>query len=361
MKIGILGSRGIPNEYGGFEQFAQYLSVGLADKGWEVWVYCSSSHPYQKDRWHGVNLIRCYDPEDKIGTAGQFIYDLNCIRDSRKRDFDIIYQLGYTSNSVWYRLLPDEPVIVTNMDGLEWKRSKYSHRVRKFLKYAEKLAVKSSDLLVADSEAIQKYLKHEYKSNAEFLPYGADFFYHPEPEQIKEYGVQPYGYYLLIARMQADNHIEEIIRGVLKSNSDKPLVVVGSVKNEFGKYLKKTYECEKILFQDGMFDAFRLNQLRYHSALYFHGHSAGGTNPSLLEAMASSALICAHDNDFNRAVLQQNAWYFFDENDVSEILNSGVENTKNHHFVCENLNIIKDKYNWTKIIDNYNKLFMKII
>ncbi len=145
MKIAILGSRGIPNIYGGFEQYAEYLSIGLAKLGFEVSVYCSSTHPEKAITYHGVKRILCNDPEGRIGTAGQFVYDLNCIIDARKRDFDIIYQLGYTSNSVWWWLLPKKSIIVTNMDGLEWKRSKYSSKVRLFLKYAERLAVFHSD------------------------------------------------------------------------------------------------------------------------------------------------------------------------------------------------------------------------
>ena len=134
MKIGILGTRGIPNYHGGFEQFAEFFASFLAEKGHEVYVYSSHLHPYKKSCFKGANIIHCYDPEDKIGTPGQFIYDLNCIMDSRKRNFDILLQLGYTSNSIWHRLLPKKPIIITNMDGLEWKRSKYNKWVRHFLK-----------------------------------------------------------------------------------------------------------------------------------------------------------------------------------------------------------------------------------
>src|SRR5690606_25316653 len=138
MKIAIVGARGIPNFYGGFEQFAEYLSLGLVQKGHDVTVYNSHTHPYQEPTWNGVKIIHCKDPEDKIGTAGQFIYDLNCIRDARKRDYDIILQLGYTSSSIWGWLMPRrKSIVTTNMDGLEWKRTKYSKKVQKFLLFAE--------------------------------------------------------------------------------------------------------------------------------------------------------------------------------------------------------------------------------
>ena len=142
MKIGILGTRGIPNQYGGFEQLAEYLSVGLVEKSFEVYVYNTHNHSYQEKTWNGVHIVHCFNPEKKLKTAGQFIYDLNCVRDARKRDFDILLILGYTSISVWGRLFPKKATIIINMDGLEWKRNKYAGRIRKFLFYAEKLAVK---------------------------------------------------------------------------------------------------------------------------------------------------------------------------------------------------------------------------
>ena len=116
MKIAILGTRGIPNYYGGFEQFAEFFSVYLVEKGHEVFVYNSHNHPFQEKIFHGVNILHQNDPEHKLGTFGQFIYDYNCIIDSRKRDFDIILQLGYTSNSIWCFRLPKKQIIITNMD-----------------------------------------------------------------------------------------------------------------------------------------------------------------------------------------------------------------------------------------------------
>src|SRR5689334_21791534 len=140
LKLGILGTRGIPNNYGGYERAASFLSVGLVKKGFDVTVYNSLNHPYQEKEWNGVEIVRCYDPEHRAGTAGQFIYDLNCIRHARARNYDVLLLLGYTSSSVWGRFYPKKTVIISNMDGLEWKREKYSMTVRKYLQYAEKWA-----------------------------------------------------------------------------------------------------------------------------------------------------------------------------------------------------------------------------
>jgi len=357
MKIGILGSRGIPNRYGGFEQFAEHLATGLAKKGEDVWVYCSGSHPHRHETWKGVNLIYCHDPVDIIGTAGQFVYDLNCVIDSRKRDFDIIYQLGYTSNSIWHRLLPKKTTVVTNMDGLEWTRSKYSVTAQAFLKYAEKLAVKSSHILISDSMAIKKYLEQKYRAASKFIAYGADVFENPDKDVLHQFKLAPFQYYLVIARLQPDNHLEETIQGVLQSISDKPLVIIGNTKNRFGRYLQKKYRHPQIQFMGSIFDKGLLNNLRYFSALYFHGHSAGGTNPSLLEAMACSSVICAHNNAFNSEVIQQNGYFFTKPMEISKIIETQQLNTGYHHFAHENLKIIRNRYNWAHIIESYHNLF----
>jgi glycosyltransferase involved in cell wall biosynthesis len=355
MRIAILGTRGIPNNYGGFEQLAQYLSVELVNRGHQVWVYNSSLHPYKESTFHGVSIISCYDPESKIGTVGQFVYDFNCILDSRKRNFDIILQLGYTSNSVWYKLLPKKSVIMSNMDGMEWMRSKYGKNTQKFLKIAEKWAVKSSHVLVADSIAIQKYLFNKYKVKANYIPYGATIFNTPNPEVLNFYALTKQNYYLLIARFEPENNLEIIIQGYLQSEKKMPLVIVGNTANNFGQFLQSQYRHPNIKFVGPIYDLDVLNNLRYFCALYFHGHSVGGTNPSLLEAMASYAPICAHNNEFNKEVLGQDAIYFKDPTDVMNGLN---QEFPFKDAVSANIKKIERKFSWPLIINGY-ELLMK--
>lgn len=175
----------------------------------------------KKKIWNGVNIIHCKDPEGRIGTAGQFIYDLNCILDSRKRNFDIILQLGYTSSSVWNWLFSKQSVIITNMDGLEWKRSKYSKLVQKFLLYAERLAVKYSDYLISDSVGIQRYLKNKYSVDSKYIPYGANLISDMDDSILKENNLITNSYNMLIARMESDNNIEIILQSVLESDTKR--------------------------------------------------------------------------------------------------------------------------------------------
>ena len=155
LKIAIIGCRGIPNFYGGFEKLAECLSVGLVTRGHDVTVYNSHNHPYQKKDFYGVRIFIVMIRNISLGTAGQFIYDWNCIQHARKQNFDVILFLGYTSSSVWGKFFPKKPVIISNMDGLEWKRPKYNFLTRQFLKQAEKWAIQYSDFYIADSFVIQ--------------------------------------------------------------------------------------------------------------------------------------------------------------------------------------------------------------
>lgn len=361
MKIAILGTRGIPNNHGGFEQFAEYFSVYLAAKNHDVYVYNSHDHPFQEKDFKGVHIIHCHDPESKVGTAGQFIYDLNCILDARKRNFDVILQLGYTSNSIWHQLLPKTSVIITNMDGMEWKRSKYSAKVRKFLKYAEKLAVKSSDFLISDSIGIQDYILEKYHRTSEFIAYGATIFKNPNNEVLAKYNVETNKYCIIIARLEPENNIATIVEGYHKSETPHSLIIFGAL-NDFGNKLQKKYSSDKrIQFVGANYNQEELNNLRFYSRYYFHGHSVGGTNPSLLEAMASNTLIIANNNIFNKSILEENALYFDNSEDIRSMMNNDSLFSQKDNFATKNIKKIEELYSWDIINSAYEDYILKKI
>lgn len=357
MKIAILGTRGVPNYYGGFEQFAEFFSVYLVQKGHEVYCYNSHNHPFQEKSFHGVNIIHQYDPEYKLGTFGQFIYDYNCIMDSRKRDFDIILQLGYTSNSIWYFLLPKNSIIITNMDGLEWKRTKYSKPVQQFLKFAERLAANSSDFLVSDSIGIQNFLDTKYQKSSTYIAYGAYPFDNPDESILKNYGVTKEQYNMIMARFEPENNLDMVLEGVALNEDKTPILVIGKHETKYGEYLKNKFKSHSnIRFLGGIYNLEHLNNLRYFSNLYFHGHSVGGTNPSLLEAMASRALVIAHNNDFNKGILANNSYYFSTAQEVKNILHT-IKKNDNLQLVQNNYDAIVNEFNWEKINGEYLQLF----
>ena len=300
MKIAFVSTRGIPNNYGGFEQFAEYISVGLVARGHDVTVYSPHFHPYKESSYKGVKIKHIYSPEKWMGSSvGSFFYDFSSLRDALKNEnFDIIYEAGYTSiipAYIWFNIKNRKnPIVVTNMDGLEYKRSKFNPLVQKFIFWEEKMAVKHSHYLIADNMGIHDYYKEKYRRDSKFLAYGADIHTDFNVDTLSEYDVTADNYYILIARLEPENNIEMAIQGYLKSNENgkKPLLIIGNTTTPHGKYLSGKYgHIDSVRFLGGIYNFKVLDDLRHFSSAYFHGHSVGGTNPSLLEAMAAGCFI----------------------------------------------------------------------
>lgn len=368
MKIAFVSTRGIPNNYGGFEQFAEYISVGMAQRGHEVVVYSPKFHPYQESTYKGVRIKHIYSPETWMGSSvGSFFYDFASLRDAlKKEDFDIIYEAGYTSiipAYIWFNVKKRKrPIFTTNMDGLENKRSKFSPMVRRFLDWEEKMAVKYSHYLIADNMGIHDYYKEKYGKESKFLAYGADIHDDFKAEYLEEFGLKSEEYYILIARLEPENNIVMAIEGYLhsKENGRRPLIVVGKTNTPHGKELVEKYGNERnVEFVGGIYDFKKLYSVRHFSKAYFHGHSVGGTNPSLLEAMAAGCFIFAHDNIFNRAVLKENAFYYPSADKVTEYLNriDTIAEGSKIQYTARNIEVIRNEYSWESLIDKHEKYF----
>lgn len=358
MKIGILGSRGIPNAYGGFEECAQQLAVRWVKQGHNVSVYNSHKHPYTEKEFQGVQIIHKYDPEHRFGTFGQFIYDLNCLIDARFKKYDVLLLLGYTSSSIWWRLYPRKTRIINNMDGLEWKRSKYNTRTQYFLKKAEKWAAHNCHVMIADAVEIQNYLNEKYKRGAVYIPYGAPIFKDGNPEMLEKYNVEPHEYNLILARLEPENNLEMMLNGIMHSNSKKVTLVIGNHETSYGEYLKSSFKDSRIRFVKASYNKPFVDNLRFYSNIYFHGHSVGGTNPSLLEAMGSQCMILAHGNRFNKEVLGEEGNFFLDATDVATAIDhldkkASIQKEK----AKLNKEKLKNKFNWNIISEQYMLVF----
>lgn len=367
MKIAILGTKGIPNNYGGYEQFAEFISTKLVERGHEVTVYNPSFHAYKENNFKGVTIRIAFSPEKWIGGAANIIYDHLCLRDALKQDFDIIYEAGYHSVALSLKFFNvkkrPRPVVVTNMDGLEWKRTKWSRPVQRIIKGLEKIAVEESPYLISDNTGIQDYLEEKYRKDSFYLPYGADPIDHFDNSLLSEYQVSPKEYFMLVARLEPENNIETILKGVQKAASPLPILVIGNHKTTYGEYLKSAYQNQKTRFIGGIYSKPKLDTLRFNAKAYFHGHSVGGTNPSLLEAMASRAFIWAHNNPFNRAILGIDAFYFGNEDDVTDLVGNAEQLTTLHSqgFISSNFSKIVDIYNWEKIVIKHENLFAYLV
>ena len=224
------------------------------------------------------------------------------------------------------------------------------------------MAVKYSHYLIADNMGIHDYYKEKYGKESKFLAYGADIHDDFNAEYLKEFGLKPEEYYILIARLEPENNIVMAIEGYLhsKENERRPLIVVGKTNTPHGKELVTKYGNEKsVRFVGGIYDFKKLDSVRHFSKAYFHGHSVGGTNPSLLEAMASGCFVFAHDNIFNRAVLKANALYYPTVEKVTEYLDNIDAIAENYKktFTTNNIKVIRNEYSWEHLVDEHEKYF----
>ncbi|MBC8266390.1 MAG: DUF1972 domain-containing protein [Flavobacteriales bacterium] len=363
MKIAILGTRGIPNNYGGFEQCAEYLSVGLTKKGHKVTVYSPDFHPYKDDEYKGVKIIRKSSPQQYLGSSvSNFLYDYYCFKDAAKKDFDIILELGLITASLSIIFINHRnKIVATNIDGLEWKRLKWSGFVQKITKALEKYGIKHSDYLIADNIGIQEYIRQEYGRNSKYISYGAVENLTPNPNCLSFYEIIQKEYLLTIARLEPENNLEIMFDGYIKSNCTIPYIIVGNHLTEYGDFLKDKYRNTGIKFLGGIYNKVDLDNLRHYSKFYLHGHSVGGTNPALLEAMAASCFIIAHNNQFNKSVLEDNSFYFDDANTLTNLLNNNALLEKKNQYTSNNLNKIKKVYAWENIVNQYESYFKTIL
>lgn len=354
IRIAIAGSRGIPNLYGGFEQCAQYLSIGLLRKGYEVTVFNSSEHSFQQDNYNGVNIEKVWCPESIMGSSAHFIYDWLCLKKSVSNKFDIVLELGYQSSApaIWFYGARGVKII-TNMDGLEWSRSKWGKFTRYITQICEKVAINYSDCIISDNEGIQEYFIDKYNKKSEMIPYGAELV-STKADKPLYMNLQHFEYHLIIARLEPENSIEVILDGYVNSNSKHKFIVVGSHQHKYAKSLLKKYRDTNIEFFGAIFDKSILDDLRNYALVYWHGHTVGGTNPSLLEAMAANAFIASIDNRFNNTVLKNNSIRFNDSRSVTNIIDNLEKHLVNRDaFIKNNILEIEKKYSWDTIVDMY--------
>jgi glycosyltransferase involved in cell wall biosynthesis len=356
--LAILGTRGIPARYGGFETFAEQLATRLAVCGVDVTVFCPSPSPKSDETYRGVRLKFVKFPS--LGKYSEMFWDARCFCVAR-HSFDVVYMLGLGGAfAAWVPRIFGAKVWV-NTDGVEWKRTKFTWAQRAYLMLAEALSVLFANRIVADAEAIGAYLRKRYPglNKIATIPYGAEIpTEDPDQRLIEEWGLTPEGYYLVVCRLEPENHVLEIIEGFEQSDSIFPLVVLGNVENP-NTYVRAllSKQSGRIRFLGTVYDKQKLAALRYYTRAYIHGHSVGGTNPSLLEAMACSNLVIAHDNPFNREVLGEAGLYFERRNQLSTMINAvSLADANFSERRKQAVPIIESRYSWDRIARAYLEL-----
>jgi glycosyltransferase involved in cell wall biosynthesis len=358
MRLAILGTRGIPARYGGFETFAEQLSIHLAARGIDVTVFCPSTSSRPDECYRGVTLRFIKSPT--VGGFTEVLWDAKCFWAAR-RGFDVVYMLGVgAAFAAWIPRLHGTPVWI-NSDGLEWKRSKWSVLQRAYLAVAEILSTFFASRVIADAAAIERYLRAHYPflKSVSTIAYGAEIVEgRPDENVLDEWNLRPNEYYIIVCRLEPENHLLEMVEGFERSGSNLPLVVLGNIErpNHYVNALL-AHRGPRVRFLGTVYDDRKLVALRYHTRAYLHGHSVGGTNPSLLEAMACSSLVVAHDNEFNREVLGDSGLYFSTSEDLANvvrIIDSGeVDSARLRKRAAE---IVRHRYSWDSVADAYLQL-----
>jgi glycosyltransferase involved in cell wall biosynthesis len=366
MKIAFIGSRGIPANYGGFETFVEEVAVGLSKNyNFDVMVVGDTHQKEQLNsitEYKGVKII--YSRYSKAEQTIRFYFDSML----KAWNSDIIYSCGV--GNAFFLFIPFflGKKFVTNPDGIGWKRLKWSKTGKKILGFMFYLSAKLSPYIVADSLGVEKVFREKFnrKNNIKTIEYGA---YLNETicdnsgkvkTVLNKYKLVSNEYHLVVSRLEPENNVKKIIEGYIKTKNQYPLIIVGNLQHTI--YVKELLKIknENVYFIGGIYNKYELEVVRSNAFSYFHGHSVGGTNPSLLEAMASKNICICHDNEFNNGVVNDSGFYFKTIQDVSDIIQV-IERNDYSHYGNEVFEKVKNYFNWGNIVKLYADYFKEII
>jgi len=378
--IYIIGSRGLPVGYSGYETFVLKLTEH-SQTDYEIKYHIACRDEGQTGSEYN-NAIRFYIKTLPIGNAKAIPYDITAFRfalaDIKKRGYEdawiyiLACRIGPFMRTLVHKAHGLGSKVAVNPDGYEWKRGKWNKWIKKYWKLSERLMMKNTDLVICDSKEIERYIKTEYSTYSPktcYLSYGVDDNIEYCTDQIiedwyKRFGLKSKGYYLIVGRFIPENNYELMISEFMKSKTKRSLVIISDFsKNGFYEQLQATgFENDpRIKFVGTVFDRPLINRIRKQSFMYFHGHEVGGTNPSLLEAMACECAICAVDVNFSREVLEDNGIYFkkqpgdlcriineIEQRPIEDIASIGAKNARNVHI----------RYDWSSIAKKYADLWV---
>ena len=318
--VSILGCRGIPGNYGGFETFAERLAVYLTEQGWAVTVYCQADNTKElyEEYWNGIRLIQV--PSSDFGAMASVAFDWKAAVHAA-RESKLVLTLGYNTAifGLLYRLRNVTNLI--NMDGLEWRRQKWKLPEKVWLYLNERMGCWLGNHLIADHPAIKTHLSSRVSGQKiTVIPYCEDPVEVADVSLLKAYDLKPNSYALIIARPEPENHILEIVSAFSSKPRGYKLVVLGNYRPKKFDYHRQVVEAasNEVAFLGGIYDRACVAALRYYARLYIHGHAVGGTNPSLVEALAAGSAVLAHHNPFTHWVAGTGAHYFHTAADCSE-------------------------------------------
>ncbi|WP_107766535.1 DUF1972 domain-containing protein [Nocardioides terrigena] len=355
----MIGTRGVPAQYGGFETAIEEIGARLVERGHAVDVYCRN--PGQSLREHkGMRLINL--PAVRKRSLETLSHSGLSVAHAvaNRPDAAIVFN---AANAPYLPILKAARIpTAVHVDGLEWKREKWKGAGARYYKRAEEKAAASGLPLIADARGIADYLMEAYGLTSHFLPYGAPII-DPGAERLSELGLDPRAYHLVVARMEPENHVAQIVEGYVSSHRDHPLVVVGSAPygDEYMARIRSLAERGDVRLLGAVWDQEVLNQLYANSLSYLHGHSVGGTNPSLLRALGCGAPVTAYDVNFNREVTAGHASYFTDPQSAGEAITADEKDSKSAvaRGVLGKAHAAR-AYRWDDVTDGYERLLLDL-
>lgn len=361
-KISILGIRGIPARYGGFETFAEHLACFLAYKGWEVTVYCQedSGNSIWESTWQGIR--RVHVPVSVSGSLGTIVFDGKAVFHALSQE-GIFLTLGYNTAifSALHRLKGQANIF--NMDGVEWRRAKWGVLAKTWLRINERIACWVGNHLIADHPEIKKHLLPQVDSEKiTMIPYGGQKIVSADADLLKPYGVTSNHFSLVVARPEPENSLLEIVQAFSARHRNHFLVVLGNFLPDDNKYHNEVMSAasDEVLFLGGIYDADIVSCLRFHSRFYVHGHQVGGTNPSLVEALGAGCAVLAHDNVYTRWVAGSAAMYFEGATSLADLFDNLLSaNDKILEMKTASRGRFDQQFTWPKVLDSYHELLLR--
>lgn len=357
-RVSIIGTVGVPANYGGFESLVENIIGENASENIEYTIYCSSKNYNSKLNEYKKAELK-YISLDANGVQS-IIYDIiSLIKSTKNSDLIVILGVSGCCFLPIYRMFSKKRLII-NIDGLEHKREKWSKTAKRFLKFSEKMAVKYADVIVTDNKGIQDYVTEEYGKESELIAYGGDHVLKnisggQELDILNKYNIEKDSYSFSVCRIEPENNVHITLEAFSKSK--KNILFVGNWKRSAYGYdlLEKYSSFKNIKLLDPIYDLDTLYVLRKNCLFYIHGHSAGGTNPSLVEAMFFNKPVIAYDVVYNRETTEGKADYFADSKDLVEILE------KPHDAFLYNASCMKEisyrRYRWSIIAKQYEDLY----
>lgn len=356
MRIALIGTRGVPARYGGFETCVAEVGKRLVKAGHDVVVYCRKvgGQP-QPAEYEGMKLVHL--PAVHTKSLETLSHTALSVAHVLRHPVDAAVVFN-SANAPFLPLLRARGIpVATHVDGLEWKRAKWQGLGRAYYRLAESLAVRWSDALIADAQGIADYYDVEFGAPTELIAYGAPIIVDHRDEMLAALDLQPGQYHLVVARFEPENHVDVIVEGYRSSAAELPLVVVGSAPyaDEHTARIHALGD-ERVRFTGGIWDQGLLDQLYANSRTYLHGHSVGGTNPSLLRAIGAGAATIAFDVNFNREVLAETGRYFSSAPEVRRELECAEADPDGTHRRGRRAQQVACRYDWDEVAPAYERL-----